>query len=75
MYPGVDILLHEFKQLKSNVVITLNMTKGTQLTGQSMNAEMLRNSTVIQDLIDHEQAYKFMKNIRRSLAYWQKQTS
>ena len=46
-----------------------------QLTGQSMNAEMLINSTVIQDLIHHEQANKFMKNIRRSLAYWQNQTS
>ena len=63
----------ELKQLKSDAGIALKMTRGRQLRGQSMNAGMLRNSAVIQDLIHHEQAYKFMKNIRGSPAYWQHQ--
>ena len=38
-----------------------------------VNAGMLKNPGVVQDLIHNEQAYKFMKNVQGSPAYWQHQ--
>ena len=49
------------------------MTRGRQLRGQSVNAGMLKNSSLVQDLIRTEHAYKFLKNICGSPAYWQHQ--
>ena len=38
-----------------------------------VNAGMLKNPAVIQDLIREDHAYRFMKNIRGSPAFWQRQ--
>ena len=38
-----------------------------------VNAGMLKNPGVVQDLICYDQAYKFMKNVQGSPAYWQHQ--
>ena len=63
----------ELKQLKSDANIALRITKGRTFRGQMVNAGMLKNPGVVQDLICYDQAYKFMKNVRGSPAYWQHQ--
>ena len=63
----------ELKQLKSDANIALRITKGRTFRGQMVNAGMLKNPGVVKDLIHNDQAYKFMKNVRGSPAYWQHQ--
>ena len=63
----------ELKQLKGDAGIALKLTRGRCIRGQSVNAGMLKNASVVQDLIRTEHAYKFLKNIRGSPAYWQHQ--
>ena len=63
----------ELKQLKSDANIALRITKGRTFRGQMVNAGMLKNPGVVQDLICYDQAYKFMKNVWGSPAYWQHQ--
>ena len=47
------------------------MSRGRTLNGQNITAGLLRDTESLQQLIRTEQAYKFLKNIRGSPAYWQ----
>ena len=39
--------------------------------GQKITAGVLHNPEEVQQLVRNEQAYRFLKNVRSSLAYWQ----
>ena len=47
------------------------MSRGRTLNGQNITAGLLCDTESLQQLIRTEQAYKFLKNIRGSPAYWQ----
>lgn len=63
----------ELKQLQSDAGIALRLTKGRKFRGQSLNAGMLKDAAVVRNLVFNEHAYKYMKNVRGSPAYWQHQ--
>ena len=46
---------------------------GRTLEGYKIRAGQLRNPAVLEQLVRNEQAYKFLKNVRGSPAYWQDQ--
>ena len=58
-------------EIKSDSNIALFMKQGKTLDGASVTAGMLHNPDVVSRLIKSEQAYKFLKNVCRSSAYWQ----
>ena len=47
------------------------MSQGRLLSGQRVTAGILCNPEALQQLVRTEQAYRFLKNIRGSPAYWQ----
>ena len=49
------------------------LSRGRTLGGQKITAGQLQNPAVVEQLVTNEQAYKFLKNVRRSPAYWQDQ--
>ena len=49
------------------------MTHGKTFEGKLVNAGMLSNSATVQQLIQQNHAYKFMKQVRGTPAYWQHQ--
>ena len=63
----------DIKQLQSDQNIALRKTKSTTYGGQKLTAGMLCDTTFLGELVRKEHAYKFMKNIRGSPAYWQGQ--
>ena len=61
----------EIKQIQSDSNIALRLKKDKMLDGHTVTAGMLRDSNVVKQLVKMEQAYRFLKNIRGSPAYWQ----
>ena len=51
--------------------LAICLSHGRTLDGQKITAGMLQNPTALQQLVQTEQACKFLKNIRGSPAYWQ----
>ena len=51
--------------------MAIRLSRGRTVNGQTVTAGVLRNPEALQQLICTEQAYKFLKNIRGSPAYWQ----
>ena len=48
-------------------------SQGRTLGGHKITAGQLQNPAVLDQLVRNEQAYKFLKNVRGSPAYWQDQ--
>ena len=61
----------DLKQVQSEANIALRITKGRTLSGQRLNVGMLKKPEVLNNLVRTEQAYKFLRHIRGSPAYWQ----
>ena len=61
----------EINQIKADSNIALRIKKGRTLDGKVVTAGMLRNNDVVSRLVRSEQAYKFLKNVCGSPAYWQ----
>ena len=49
------------------------LSQGRTLQGHKITAGHLQNPVVLEQLVRNEQAYKFLKNVRGSPAYWQDQ--
>ncbi|KAJ8048787.1 hypothetical protein HOLleu_01246 [Holothuria leucospilota] len=62
----------ENKQVKSDVGIRLRQTRGTFMAGGNVTAGIVKDDTKIQEIIRKDQAFKSLKNVRGSPAYWQK---
>ena len=61
----------DLQQIQSDANLAIRLSRGRTVNGQSVTAGLLRNPEALQQLIRTEQAYKFLKNIRGSPAYWQ----
>ena len=53
------------------VILAIRLSRGRTLNGKMVTAGLLCDPNALQQLIRTEQAYKFLKNIRGSPAYWQ----
>ena len=63
--------ISDIKQIQSDANLAIRLTHGRTLSGQNITAGLLRNPTAVKQLVRTEQAYKFLKNVRGSPAYWQ----
>ena len=63
--------ISDIKQIQGNTNLAVHLSHGRTQDGQKITAGMLQNPTALQHLVQTEQAYKFLKNIRGSPAYWQ----
>ena len=59
------------KHLQSESTLTLRLSRGRTLGGNKINAGVLHNPEALKQLVRNEEAYKFLKNIHGSPAYWQ----
>lgn len=59
----------ELHQVQGNIYHALKLRQG--IAGQKINAGMLRNPQIIQQLQHTEQAYKVLQSIRGTPAFWQ----
>ena len=63
----------DIKQIQSDATLTITLSQGRTLQGYKITAGQLWNPAVLEQLVRNEQAYKFLKNVRGSPAYWQDQ--
>ena len=63
----------DIKQIESDATLAICLSWGRILGGHKIKAGQLQNSPVVKQLVRNEQAYKFLKNVRGSTAYWQDQ--
>ena len=63
----------DIKQIESDVTLAICLSQGRTLGGHKITAGQLQNPAVVELLVRNEQAYKFLKNVRGSPAYWQDQ--
>ena len=63
--------ISDIKQIQGDTYLAICLSCGRTLDGQKITAGILQNPTALQQLVWTEQAYKFLKNIRGSPAYWQ----
>ena len=61
----------DLKQIQSDANLAIRLSQGRLLSGQKVTAGILHNHEALQQLVRTKQAYKFLKNIRGSPAYWQ----
>ena len=58
-------------QIESDINLAIRLSQGRTVGGQKMTASLLHKPEAVQQLVRNEQAYKFLKNVRGSPAYWQ----
>ena len=63
----------DIKQIESDATLAICLSQGRTLGGHKITAGQLQNPAVVEQLVRNEQAYKFLKNVRGSPAYWQDQ--
>ena len=63
--------ISDIQQIQSDANLAIRLSRGHTLNGQNITAGLLRDTESLQQLIRTEQAYKFLKNIHGSPAYWQ----
>ena len=63
----------DIKQIESDATLAIMLSQGRTLGGHKITAGQLWNPAVVEQLVRNEQAYKFLKNVRGSPAYWQDQ--
>ena len=63
----------DIKQIKDDATFAIMLSQGRTLGGHKITAGHLWNPAVVEQLVRNEQAYKFLKNVRASPAYWQNQ--
>ena len=61
----------DLKQIQSDANLAIQLSRGRTLGGETITAGLLCNPIALQQLVRNEQAYKFLKNVRGSPAYWQ----
>ena len=59
--------------MESDATLAIMLPQGRTLGGHKITAGQLQNPTVLEELVRNEQAYKFLKHLRGSPAYWQDQ--
>ncbi|XP_066268348.1 uncharacterized protein [Branchiostoma lanceolatum] len=62
----------EAKQIRDDASIALRQTRGQMMQGGQLNAGVVKNAANMASLFRTDSAYKFLKNVRGSPAYWQR---
>ncbi len=62
----------ESKQVAEDASIVLRQSQGRQYRGQALTAGAVQNQNVLLQMIQRDDAYRFLKNVRGSPAYFQK---
>ena len=63
----------DIKQIERDATLVIMSSQRGTLGGHKIIAGQLSNPAVVEQLARNEQAYKFLKNVRGSPAYWQDQ--
>ena len=63
--------ISDIQQIQSDANLAIHLSRGHTLNGKMVTAGLLHDPNALQQLIRTEQAYKFLKNICGSPAYWQ----
>ena len=63
--------ISDIKQIQGDTYPEICLSHGRTIDGQKITAGMLQNPTALLQLVQTDQAYKFLKDIRGSPAYWQ----
>ena len=63
--------ISDIKQIQGDANLAIRLSRGCTLDGRTVTAGTLRDPNALQQLVRSEQAYKFLKNVRGSPAYWQ----
>ena len=76
-YKDVEYLLTaqyavESKQVADDASIMLRQSKGKLYRGQALSAGLIWNRSVLLQMIERDDAYKFLKNVHGSPAYFQR---
>ena len=61
----------DIKHIESDINLAIRLSRGRKVGGQKITAGLLCNPKAVQQLVRNEQAYKFLRNVRGSPAYWQ----
>ena len=61
----------ELKHIQGNISMAMLLKGGRSYKGRNITAGMLRDSAFISNMVKQEDAYKFLKTVRGSPAYWQ----
>ena len=61
----------DIKQIESDATLAIWLSWGRIFGGHKITARQLWNPAVVEQLVRNEQAYKLLKNVRGSPAYWQ----
>ena len=62
----------ESKQVADDASIVIRHSKGRLYRGQVLTAGVIQDQSVLLQMIQRDDAYKFLKNVRGSLAYFQR---
>ena len=63
--------MQQIKQIKDSTHIALCLKHGRTCDGKTITVGMLKNKDTVTKLVHVEHAYKFLRQVRRSPAYWQ----
>ena len=63
----------DIKLIESDATLAILLSQGRTLGEYKITAGQLQNLAVLEQLVRNLQAYKFLKNVRGSPAYWQDQ--
>ena len=63
--------ISDIKQIQGDQSLALRLSKGRKYNNSTVTAGMLCDTTFVRQLVETEHAYKFLKNVRGSPAYWQ----
>ena len=61
----------DLKHIQSEANLAIRLSRGRTLQGNKVTAGLLHNPERVTELVRSQQAYKFLRNIRGSPAYWQ----
>lgn len=62
----------ESRQVSDEANIAMRQSQGQTFRGQTLTAGHLKNPEIVQHMIRTDEAYKFLKNVRGSPAYFQR---
>ena len=63
--------ISDIKQIQGDANLAIRLSRGRTLDRRTITAGTLCNPNALQQLVHSEQAYKFLKNVWGSPAYWQ----
>ena len=61
----------DIKHIQSDANLAIHLSHGRTFHGERITAGMLHNPNAVKQLVRTEQAYKFLKTVHGSPAYWQ----